>query len=227
MHAFLILSFSTIAIFAVAFFGGRFYFREPNRALVFGLAMAAMFFVTYNLREDSGPAEQSAGTDVASPAAIASAAAVALAPTGSTAPTTHNVSALCSVANAADSMPLGTGAVDAVRADSSPIESGQSVSASEPLIVAGWAIDWRAHRPAKAVCLSIDGKPARGVRATYGIERADVGAALRDPSLGSSGFGLQVPAHALSPGAHVLQVMVASNASVWARLGRPFLVRST
>jgi hypothetical protein len=119
------------------------------------------------------------------------------------------------------------GALDIVRAGSSSVASGQSVPASEKVVFAGWAVDWREHGLAKAVCLTVDGKIVGRVRATYGVTREDVGVALRDPALAPSGFGLEVAAHALSPGEHVFQVIVASNGNAWAKLGKPFLIRFT
>jgi zona occludens toxin (predicted ATPase) len=219
MFSFLFLAFWAIVIFLVAFFAGRLYFKEPGRAQVFGLALAAMFFVTYNLHDDAATVGPTVAPSSAAATPVAEAAAIAA--------IGHSAGATCSASVPAQSMPPGTGSLDVLRAGPATIASGAAVPANEAIDFGGWAIDIQGHVLARAVCLTIDGKSDASVHVTYGVVREDVGTALHDPALAPSGFGLEIPAHALSPGKHVLQVIVASGASTWARLGPPVLIRST
>jgi hypothetical protein len=82
------------------------------------------------------------------------------------------------------------------------------VSAAGPLSVAGWVAELGGSPPA-GVGIVIDQKT---FAATYGIERLDVAAALKNPSYNKSGFIGSIPASQLSSGPHTLTVRIINGA---------------
>jgi len=95
--------------------------------------------------------------------------------------------------------------VDQIGTISNPaIDKEISILSTRPLVVSGWAADL-AGAPASGVEITIDQKP---YPATYGVDRPDVAAALKDPSYGKAGFQASIPANQFSNGAHVLTVRI-------------------
>jgi hypothetical protein len=79
------------------------------------------------------------------------------------------------------------------------------VPATAPLRISGWAFDPKHDGPAGAVAVVID---QTIYPATYGEERQDVAAALRNPSLAASGYTVEVPREAMGKGVHEVSVRV-------------------
>jgi hypothetical protein len=82
------------------------------------------------------------------------------------------------------------------------------IPASGSLGVVGWAAELGGE-PVSGVNIIIDQK---SYPATYGVERADVAAALKNPGFSKSGFMLNMPASQLSSGAHTLTIRIINSA---------------
>ena len=79
------------------------------------------------------------------------------------------------------------------------------VPGTGPIKVSGFAVDAPAKAPAGGVDIVIDGVP---YRATYGSPRPDVAASFKRPAMGAAGYEYTIPAGALKPGPHQLQVRI-------------------
>lgn len=80
------------------------------------------------------------------------------------------------------------------------------VPRSEPIMVAGWALDPERRQPAVAVDLVVDDDC--GFRATVDGPRADVATAHGDQAYARSGFRARFPPGAIEPGSHTLEMRV-------------------
>lgn len=95
--------------------------------------------------------------------------------------------------------------VDQIGTASNPaIDKEISVPSGGPLVVSGWAAD-PAAGPVSGVEITVDQKP---YPATYGVERPDVAAALKNPSYNKVGFQFSISASQFSSGAHALTVRI-------------------
>ena len=81
------------------------------------------------------------------------------------------------------------------------------VPQGQALTIAGWALDTGRRRPAAAVDLVLDG--AR-YRAPVRLARADVATAYGDQAYSRCGFNTRLPARAISPGPHSLDLRVVA-----------------
>jgi hypothetical protein len=100
--------------------------------------------------------------------------------------------------------------VDTINNQSLPKGSVVVNSATTPkLIIAGWAVDGQAKAPAGGVIFSIDGKSE--MTATYGGERSDVAAALKEPNYKMSGFGIAIPTQSLEKGKHTIVMKILTS----------------
>jgi hypothetical protein len=108
-------------------------------------------------------------------------------------------------------VPGGTSySVDTINNQSLPKGSVVVNSATTPkLIIAGWAVDGQAKAPAGGVIFSIDGKSE--MTATYGGERPDVAAALKEPNYKMSGFGIAIPTQSLEKGKHTIVMKILTS----------------
>jgi hypothetical protein len=75
---------------------------------------------------------------------------------------------------------------------------------ASPLAVSGWAADPTGGL-ASGIEIAIDQKP---YPATYGLERPDVAAALKNPACERSGFKFTIPASQFSIGVHTVAVRI-------------------
>ncbi len=97
--------------------------------------------------------------------------------------------------------------VDQVGAASSPVPGTEiSIPAAGPLLVSGWAADLGGEL-VSGVEIAVDRKP---YVATYGLDRQDVAAALKNPSCNKSGFQFSIPASQLSKGSHAIAVRIVN-----------------
>jgi phosphoglycerol transferase len=80
--------------------------------------------------------------------------------------------------------------------------------ASEPVTVAGWAVDETARKTAARVEILVGGER---FRANYGVPRPDVAARYGNPAYGMAGFDLVIPGGTLPPGSHRLTVRVLTS----------------
>ncbi|MCM3881631.1 MAG: class I SAM-dependent methyltransferase [Vicinamibacterales bacterium] len=79
------------------------------------------------------------------------------------------------------------------------------VPASEPLVVAGWAIDERSRHPAAWIEIVLDGIP---YRTEARVPRSDVAAAHGNIQYLRCGFLASLPADRLSPGSHAVKLRI-------------------
>jgi hypothetical protein len=91
-----------------------------------------------------------------------------------------------------------------------PIENPSStfeltIPGGEAFAVQGWALDVRRARPAAAIDLVLDG---RVFRTSVRVPRGDVASAQGNPRYLRCGFNTELPASAMVPGPHELEVRV-------------------
>jgi hypothetical protein len=95
--------------------------------------------------------------------------------------------------------------IDQIATSSSPRADAEiPVSSIGPLVASGWAADFAAG-PVSGVEIAIDQKP---YAATYGLDRPDVAAALKNPAYAKSGFQFTIPSSQFSKGAHAITVRI-------------------
>ena len=80
-----------------------------------------------------------------------------------------------------------------------------TVTASEPLLVSGWAIDKESQYPAAWIEIVLDGSP---YRTEARVPRGDVAAAHGNFRYLRCGFRAMLPAHQLSPGRHTIALRI-------------------
>jgi hypothetical protein len=78
------------------------------------------------------------------------------------------------------------------------------------IVINGWAVDERAKQTAGGVFISIDGNS--DVPATYGQNRPDVAAALKNDNYEFSGFSAAIPTASLEKGIHTFSVKIITAA---------------
>lgn len=81
------------------------------------------------------------------------------------------------------------------------------VDRSRDFTVSGWAVDQAAEASGAGVDVLMDQTP---IQAIYGLDRADVVLALKQPGYQLSGFMAAVPASRFAPGSHTLALRVVS-----------------
>jgi len=81
---------------------------------------------------------------------------------------------------------------------------------SPQVTLVGWALDERAHAAAPRVEAVVDGRIA--VAGPAGNDRPDVAAALHDPRYRRSGYSIELPSTAWTPGAHDVEIRVLQGA---------------
>jgi hypothetical protein len=84
-------------------------------------------------------------------------------------------------------------------------QSSLSVAASEPLLVAGWAIDKQNQHPAAWIEIVLDGNP---YRTEARVPRSDVATAYGDFRYLRCGFRATLPADRISRGGHTLALRI-------------------
>lgn len=80
----------------------------------------------------------------------------------------------------------------------------QVLASGETFDVHGWAFEPNFHRTAHLFVYRVDGGPWR--EATYHLPRPDVAGVLHLPNIADSGFDVVLPAGALAPGRHTLEL---------------------
>lgn len=94
----------------------------------------------------------------------------------------------------------GKGYIDSI--DSRPPTETVTADANQPITISGWAVDEKAHRPASAVYIDVDGHL---FATSYGSARPDVAAAFSQPAYTNSGFTGRFSA---GPGTHHVAVRI-------------------
>jgi hypothetical protein len=98
--------------------------------------------------------------------------------------------------------------IDQVGTSSSPrADTEIPIQSTGPFVVSGWAADFAAG-PVAGVEIAIDQKP---YAASYGLDRADVAAALKNPAYAKSGFQFTMPSSQFSKGVHAVAVRIINN----------------
>jgi hypothetical protein len=83
-----------------------------------------------------------------------------------------------------------------------------TIRAGVPLAVSGWAVDKDAKKLASAVYLRVDDGPP--VATTYRMARPDVARYFHEAVYANAGFRGLIPTNDLSPGVHVLYLVVVN-----------------
>ena len=96
-----------------------------------------------------------------------------------------------------------------------------AASASEPVVVAGWAIDATSGKPARRVEIVLAGQ--RFI-ANYGLPRPDVAASYGNPAYASAGFDLVVPSGTFPIGTHPFTVRVVTSDGGCYQQGPPLTI---
>ena len=107
----------------------------------------------------------------------------------------------------------GVGNVDSIarQADSKVLPWGQALDPAIPYAIVGWAVAPSRKSVAVAACLIIDGHTLGGVVSQYGTSRPDVATSLQNDATRDSGFAITIPANALRPGTHNMQIAAKSS----------------
>lgn len=87
-----------------------------------------------------------------------------------------------------------------------PIDS----TTEDMIVISGWAVDERAKQTGGGVFINIDGNSE--VPATYGQDRADVAAALKNDNYRFSGFSAAIPTSSLKKGIHTFSLRIVTAA---------------
>ena len=171
-------------------------------AALFGVVVVVAFLVGSAWH----PSTRVTGTPVAeAPAAVAAAVAPAAAPAAAPAtPVGAAPSVVCAAGAALRGK--GIGHMDAVAvAGRGPVSAAGTISLMprDVLEIVGWTAS--PERPARAVCVVVDGKVVATV-AQYGGSRPDVATAYHNPRLEPTSFTLSVPAVSLGRGHHSVDI---------------------
>ena len=199
----IILIFAFVAIRQV----GALFFKGSRRADV----AAAFIVIAFGLgllvgerKEGQGQGQGQAGAPVT--AVVPSKPALV----GALEPTSRDVSMEC----VSGRPPLGGGVgnVDSIarHADAKVLPWGQALDPAIPYTIVGWAVAPSRKSVAVAACLIIDGHTLGGVASQYGTPRPDVATSLQNDATRDSGFAITIPANALRPGSHNMQIAAKS-----------------
>ena len=187
-----------LAFFALRWAAVR-YFHEPGRALAAVITVLAAFLigVAWPYSSLRGIRQTVADPGISGPAVPAP---------------VRDVAAVCKSASVSSA--AGRGSIDAVGdlRGGTP-EARQDDFVADPsgtLSVVGWAASAADLKPATAVCLAIDGKIEPLATGSYGIGRADVGAAYKSDAMIPTGFTLALPIDRLPTGRHKVSVIVVA-----------------
>jgi hypothetical protein len=101
------------------------------------------------------------------------------------------------------------GAIDSVASDGAAPLGNRIEHGTAIVDVGGWAYAEDAAHSAGA-CVVVDGNLVSAAAATYGIARGDVASAFGDAQMSASGFDVRLPAAALAPGTHRLEIAVVA-----------------
>ena len=107
---------------------------------------------------------------------------------------------------------LDVGSIDVIRTiPAKPTAQSMTIADDVPhltsLFVEGWAADRSVKRPARAVCLLVDGRMLLTGTDRVGVRRPDVASGYHRPELATSGYQISIPSSALRPGVHHLRII--------------------
>ena len=101
------------------------------------------------------------------------------------------------------------GYVDSVRTlpDGAAVPPGRTIDRTAIVFMGGWASDADVHHALAGVCLLVDGKAVKRQVVVYGYPRPDVAQAFKNSALLGTGYQIRVPAAAVEPGRHRIEVV--------------------
>jgi hypothetical protein len=208
----------SIVLFIAIAAGARRFFPTRRQAVGVGAVGAVAFLLgsVYSPRHHFSPPPSQL------PAVHVAVAPTPLAPPRDVAMQCHARATRGLASNAAGSL---DGAIDTVRR--TPVAAGSVLRPKQKITLEGWAIDSDGKSVATGVCLDVDRAIVAGARVLYGAARPDVAAAYKAPSVEGSGFEVVVPPQLLTPGKHVLSIVVIDTDGRLATLksDRTFIVR--
>ncbi|MDQ6834013.1 MAG: hypothetical protein M3008_11490 [Chloroflexota bacterium] len=80
------------------------------------------------------------------------------------------------------------------------------IASAAMITITGWAVDTTAEKAAGGVIFAVNDTTT--FRATYGIDRPDVAATLKNDAYRRSGFSAAFPAGGLTPGRHTIAIKI-------------------
>jgi hypothetical protein len=204
MPAFLAILFAA-AWLIVGFFVLRYVvrrrFADPERAdTIAGVAAVVLAGAVFLIEYGGGPRAPAVAT--VSPAVT---------PTPAPQPTANlrDVSADCQHLKRFNGDGFGT--LDGFESRLTGVLSDRArVSPHDSLTVVGWAGDHSQKRPARAVCLVVDGHVVSTATSVYGGLRPDVAAWKHIDALVPVGYGITIPAELLGRGPHTIRTAARS-----------------